>query len=159
MYNFIKTEISLYLDTLYPTTQHICLCNFRLNSVPNLTKFTNLKYIDLSYNNISDINIYNIPNSVNYINLEHNLINTMNIFEQFTNLNILILNNNYIEELYNIKSLKILEINNNYITSFKNCPKNLIELSCKSNKINSLRYLPKVIKLDISDNSIILDDF
>jgi len=155
-----KSNAKSYLDTLYYDTEYICLCNYGLKNVPNLSKFKNLRYIDLSYNDISYTDIDVIPKSVSVINLEHNLIKDISIFKNFSNLNILLLNNNYIEKLYNLENLIKLEINNNYLTSLIDCPKNLMELHCKNNYITSLKYLPKKIQyLFTSNNNIILEDF
>lgn len=155
-----KSDAKSYLDTLYYNTEYICLCNYALTKIPNLNKFKNLKYIDLSHNNISFVHMNSFPESICVIDLEHNLIKDISIFKNFPNLNILLLNNNYIDKLYNLEKLIKLEINNNFLTSFVDCPKNLMELHCKNNYITSLKYLPKNIQyLFISNNKIILDDF
>jgi len=155
-----KSDANSYLDTLYYNIEYICLYNYGLTTIPNLDKFKNLKYIDLSYNNISFIHINSFPESICVINLEHNLIKDISIFKNFPNLNILLLNDNYVKKLYNLENLIKLEINNNYLTSFRDCPINLMEFHCKNNYITSLKYIPKNIQyLFISENKIILEDF
>lgn len=149
----IKNNYKQYLDSLSYLSEYICLCSYNLKTVPDLKRFINLKYLDLSHNSIHKVE--NVPNSVIFIDLNYNILNDMNDFKSLTNLRYLWVNNNYIDKFQKINSLEGLEINNNYIESFKNCPPNISYLSCENNKIKSMKYIPESIQnLRIKNNEI-----
>lgn len=163
--NFILNKIE-FLD----------LSNNNLTKFPDLTKFTNILYLNISFNlidhNIIDDNLIELTchnnliksiksKKMTHINASNNLINFIDV----PNVKILIISYNKIDwipsyldltyleciennliKIDNMLELEELYIGNNRISNIFNMPKLKI-LNCVNNPINKIKYFPNLITL------------
>jgi len=152
------------------------LSNNKLKKMPNLNKFQNIIYLNVSFNEIDEsidnnkiIELtcqYNKikfikSNSLKRLNASNNEISSIDI----PNIEVLIINTNKIDwissyteltylecidnnliKIDNMIELEELYLANNNITSIKNMPK-LKLLNCVGNPINKINYFPNLIML------------
>lgn len=138
------------------------LSNRNLKKLPDLSKYTNLKKLNISYNQLTSID--GIPNSVeeldcssNYIfKLPEHLPPKLRILNCFLNqlvvlpisfpvtLNWLNCCNNSIKDIVGFlpKDLKYFNCSNNYITSFSDLPDGLVYLDYSYNCLQEPPLLP-----------------
>ncbi len=115
---------------------------FELKELPeNIREFTNLKFLNLAYNQISDISALEILTGLTELALWNNPIgNNISALSNLTNLTKLELSNTQLNNIYELSSLS-----------------NIIELSIDTNKISdisALRSLTKLKILKLSHNKI-----
>jgi len=128
----------------FSNLESLYLSNNKIKTLPNL-KMPKLKYIDLSNNEIEDV-----QNIVLYQNLESILIQNNKIKELF--------------DIFEMPKLVSLDVSNNQIEMIPNLVSNtLTYLNVSDNKIkkiDSLAEIPNISYLDISNNFIkVLPDF
>lgn len=129
----------------------------------------NLDLIDWSQNDIKHLLNTNYDsfeyrlsefkkNKEEYLDLE--LMKLTNIIflynDKYLNLKYLFLSNNNLSGIINLskmKNLEILDCNHNKIENLI-LPENILELSCKDNILVELPYLPKIKRLNASNNKI-----
>ena len=128
----MKKDIIKYLEKKDNDIKELNLKNFKLTEIPDLSKFKNLKVLDLSINKIKKIE--NIPKTV------HTLI----------------LSNNKIEKIINIPlHIKILFVNKNLLTELDITETDIVELYCERNKLTRILFSKNLNVLKCSYNKII----
>jgi len=127
-----KFDIQQYLDSLPEDTESINVSKRNLDYIPSLERFTKLKKLVCSSNNLTSLPPLN------------------------ENLRELYCNNNKLTTLpYLNEKLEELDCRNNQLTSLPPLNENLIQLSCNSNKLSTLPPLNKNLReLDCSDNKL-----
>ena len=93
-----------YLKGLNPKLEELCLTNRKLESIPDLSYFKNLKKLNISHNKITDLS--NLPLTLIELDVSNNKINN-------------------IDKLHLIKTLQILNITGNYIENIESFIENL----------------------------------
>lgn len=146
-----KNETTLYLD------------NLELNDIPPaLEHLTNLTFINLDNNNISDISRLSSMSSLYTISLNNNKISDISALNDMNNLNFVYLNSNNISDvsvLRDLPELEIIYLNNNNIElmpELEGCT-NLEELHLDDNNIStssSLNNLSKLASLSLEGNEL-----
>ena len=165
--NYIKSISNLHEKLIY-----LDISNNPFEEIPNLplgleyllmvqTKITkidileleNLKYLDISLNNISSC-LDKLPNGLIYLNCSQCNIEKINNLP-FGLTHLICINNKikYLDML--VDSLEYLNCDHNQITELNNLPNNLNELICSNNLITNLDNLPKYLnKLKCDKNEI-----
>lgn len=114
-------DIKEYLDSLSDKITYLNISNKSLSEIPDLSRFTNLKILDFSHNNIATLP-ESLPNSLENL---------------YCNFNPLIKLNNLPSNLIGLfcSDCKLIELP-------ENLPNSLIHLYCNN---NNLDYLPECI--------------
>lgn len=142
------------LTNLPDSLIYLLIVKTRVKNI-NLTNLTNLKYLDVSINNLDGLD--GLPNGLLYLNCSQCAINILdNLPNTITNL---ICINNNIKSLNMLpESLCYLDCDHNQITKLNDLPHKLIELTCSNNQLTGLDNLPPNLKyLDYSDNKLLLE--
>ena len=127
----MKKDITKYLEKKEKNIKELHLINYKLKEIPDLTKFINLEILNLSNNEIT--NIQNIPQTV------HTLI----------------ISNNKIKKLINVPlNIKILYINKNLLNEINIIESEIVELYCDKNKLTTINYSKNLRILSCSYNKI-----
>lgn len=136
----------------------------KLTVYPNLEKFRNIIFLNISNNNIKeniiDNNLIELccennliesikSSSLNRLNAANNVLNNLEI----PKINVLVINNNKINKLENLNNLEYLECIDNEILSIVNMNK-LQELFISNNKLNKLDVIPNLKTLNCTNNPI-----
>ena len=124
--------------------------------------FRYIRTLDLSYNQITKIEVPEKFEKLEDIYLNHNRIVEISGLENLKDIRVLTLNNNYIQEikgLDNLKNLESLNLSDNDINQIKGLDnlKKLEDLNLSVNDINhigGLEKLKSLISLDINKNRI-----
>jgi len=118
---------------------HIYLNNMGLTEIPDLSKFTKLKYLDCSYNNL--IVLPNLYDPLQYLDCSfNNLFILPKLNKKLIKLNCC---NNKLLSLPKLnKYLKILFCRNNELTTLPKLNNNLVIISCTHNKLIKLPDIP-----------------
>lgn len=157
------------------------LSNNKLKSFPNLNKYLNIKYLNLSFNKIQqdiiDDNLLELTcnnnkiksiksNKITHLNASNNEIgylhtpnikiliighNKLNFIQSYLNLVYLDCTENQIIKIDNMINLEELYITNNNLKNISNMPK-LKFLNCISNPLNKIKYFPE-LKILMSSTS------
>ena len=170
-----KLEIDdKYLDELFKLERivsilkkikYLDLSNNNLKSSPNISKYKNILYLNISFNEISGKIVDNnlIELSCNNNNLESidsksliRLNSCNNILKSINtpNIEILIINNNKLNYLESYINLKYLEIIDNQLIKIDNLI-NLEELYIGNNNIIKIEMMPKLKVLNCINNPIL----
>lgn len=159
------------------------LSNNKLTHMPNLLKFPNIKYLNVSFNMISeDINDNNlveltchnnniqsiVSDKLTHLSASNNAIthldipnikilicsyNKINWIPGLINLKYLECIENQIQKLDNMLELEELYVGKNNLTSLKNMPK-LKVLNCVNNPIEKIKYFPNLKTLMASTSKV-----
>jgi Leucine-rich repeat (LRR) protein len=113
--------------------------SYRLHQCKN----TNYSILDLS-----DLNIYYIPNIKNHPEYE-NIRKIDYLFLNSNNISVLQIN-----ELEQFDKITVIDVSYNNLTNIKYLPNSIIELVCKNNYLINICNLNNLIKLDCSFNKI-----
>ena len=199
-YNYLDLS-KLYIDDTYliklfdlekingilKKIEFLDLSNNLLKSFPNLNKYPNIIYLNVSFNSIEqdiiDDNLIELTchdnliksiksNKLTHVNASNNKIELIDI----PNIKFLIINNNKLDEIQSYLNLEFLEcidnsllkidnminleelyIGNNKIKNIYNMPKLKI-LNCIGNPLEKIKYFPNLITL-ISSICIISSQF
>lgn len=116
----VDSQTSNYVDTGNFTTidtgsiTYIDLSNKQLTDIPNLSRFRQLRTIDLSNNRLSTVNIHDIPQTVTYLDVSRNNIEIIELSKN-CNLEHLDCSNNKLIgiELCQENALKFLDVSYN----------------------------------------------
>jgi len=120
----MTTAIETYLNSLSDNIPTIDISVEGIKSLPDLTRFKNLKKLICSHNQLTSLPT--LPQ----------------------NLQILICDNNLLTYLPTLpQNLQILYCYNNKLTSLPTLPQNLKELNCYNNKLNLLSTLPQNLEI------------
>jgi len=117
-------SIETYLNSLSDNIDRLDICCKGIKSLPDLTRFKNLKILSCYHNQLTCL-----PN------LPENLIELYCSDNKFT----------YLPTLP--ENLELLSCYHNQLTSLPNLPQNLIELYCSDNKLTYLPTLPENLEL------------
>jgi internalin A len=148
--------------TEYPSLKQLYLSGSAQKRIPSFVGFTNLQYLDLSHNQISEINGLNELTQLQYLDLSHNQISEINGLSKLTQLLHLDLTNNRLSEIQSLNALmkiQYLDLSHNQISEIKNLNEltQLRSLNLSSNRINVVEGLNELIRLenlDVFDNQI-----
>jgi Leucine-rich repeat (LRR) protein len=164
-----QTELSNFLENIdkYIYTKELSIKNLELKSVPQeISSLSNLEYLDVGYNNISDFPMFltTMPNlRVIYI---HNQNGNLKNFPEralrvINNIKVLELGNNSLQTIpafiYDIKSLRYLNLENNEITSIPeeiNNLNNLTYLNILDNELKSIKLNNPILYLLLDKESV-----
>ncbi|CAF0897442.1 unnamed protein product [Brachionus calyciflorus] len=171
--NFFKEFDSSVLEPLKHNLENLILSNNKLEKFPDLSSLTEMNYIDMSYNLISEIDT-KIPKKVKALTISNNKIANIssNIFNENSNLIFLDLSNNLISDIeknsfQNLINLRILRLSHNLLSSIPNLSSmiSLAELDL-SNQGSTMRHINEFAlerddlpistlnRLDLSNNQI-----
>jgi Leucine-rich repeat (LRR) protein len=129
----MTTTIEKYLNSLSEDILTLDVSNKNIKSLPDLTRFKNLKTL-ICYNNKLTY-LPTLPQNLKTLNCFSNKLTSLPILPQ---------------------NLKLLNCSNNKLTLLPTLPQNLEELFCYNNKLNSLPTLPHNLKeLQCSSNQLI----
>lgn len=146
-------KCNIYFETL-PDLVHIDISHNNIKKIDkNLEKATKLEELYLFHNNIKTIE--NLSFNLRYLNLSFNNISKIENLDLLTNLETCELTNNNISKLENLPdSLKKLYIHNNRIKKLENLPF-LDILDISDNRLKTVENLPlSLTRLDISNNDV-----
>ena len=138
-------SINEYLNNLPDNVEKIDLSNKKLDELPDLFRFHNLKELNCENNGITSMPTF--PN-LKILYCSYNFIVS---FPILPNIEILCCSNNRITSLPSFPNLKILDCQGNRLTSLPISP-NLISLQCCNNRITSIPSFPNLKKLNCSNN-------
>lgn len=149
------------------------LSNNKLTKLPNLKKYPNILYLNVSFNlidqDVCDDNLVELTchnnfiksiqsNKLTHINASNNIISTLdtpnakiliisynkiNWIPSYINLVYLECIDNHIKQIDNMLELEELYIGNNNLSNIKNMPK-LKVLNCVGNPIDKIKYFPNL---------------
>lgn len=149
------------------------LSNNNLTKMPNLSIYPNIKYLNISFNNIEqdiidnnlvELSCHNnkiksiVSDKLTHVNASNNQIvsidipnikvlvisfNKLNLIPSYVNLRYLECIDNKIININNMLELEELYIGNNNLVSIKNMPR-LKVLNCVNNPITKINYFPKL---------------
>ncbi len=105
----------------------------------NCNAFLNITYLDVSCNNISSIEC--IPTNVVYVDLSHNILTDVMCFENAKQLRVLLLKDNMIQKISGLEqctALEVLDLSGNQISRVINL-ENLINLKLLDLSYNQIR--------------------
>jgi Leucine-rich repeat (LRR) protein len=140
------------------------LSSNNLTRIPNISKFENIIYLNVSFNKI--IGQY-VNNNLEELSCENNSItsiksnsikklaasrNHINIID-VPNINILIINDNKLEDIKSYDNLEYLECNLNLLCIFENFI-NLEELYISNNSLKNINNVPKLKILNCTNNPL-----
>jgi hypothetical protein len=121
-----------------------------------LTQSTDSKAIDLSYNDIHNINIDIIPEQYEDIDLSNNKLTILDISNKKRK-NIILKNNSISEITINNVKIDFLDISNNNIRNIVISNSEIENLNLNTNDIEIIRFIDTNIKkLDLSFNNILI---
>ena len=140
------------LENLPPGLEYLLVSQTYITQI-NLIQLENLKYLDISINNLYSC-VDRLPNSLIYLNCSQ--CDVIKLDNLPIGLKELICINNKIKSLDMLpESLEYLNCDHNIIVKLDNLPCNLDKLVCSNNKISQLNNLPKKLtKLNCKKNNI-----
>jgi Leucine-rich repeat (LRR) protein len=138
----MKTKIETYLNSL---SEYILILGIEgedITSMPDLTRFKNLKELYISDNKLTSLSCTLLPRSVEILYCSKNKLSFLPELTRFKNLKQLYCSINKLSSLPNIlpEGLEILHCSSNKLTSLPDLKrlKNLKELNCSNNQLNCL---------------------
>jgi Leucine-rich repeat (LRR) protein len=132
--------IERYLDSLPEDILAINVSNKNIKSLPDLSRFKNLKQLYCSDNELTSLP--NLPQNLETLSCSDNKLTSLPTLPQ--NLEVLHCYSNKLTSLPNLpQNLKQLSCSNNELTSFPTLPQSLKTLFCYNNKLTSLPTLPQ----------------
>jgi hypothetical protein len=152
------------INQILKQIEFLDLTNNELTSLPNLKKYPNILYLNVSFNqinqNIYDDNLLELTchnnqiksiksDKLTHINASYNNIDFIDI----PNINILIISHNKLNWIPSYLELKYLECINNQINKIDNMLY-LEELYIGQNNINSISNMPKLKVLNCVENPL-----
>lgn len=134
--------------------EYLLIVQTRIKSI-ELLELDNLKYLDLSLNELDTYCLDGLPSSLDYLNCSQTGITKLNNLP--SSIGTLICTNNQITSLDMLpENLKVLFCAHNKITKLDDLPNGLKELVCSNNEIIELNNLPNSLKeLVCSDDNMI----
>ncbi len=147
--NNIVNNMSIedYLSSLPNNIDYIDLSFKKLNEIPDLSRFTNLKELNVSYNYIKYIPKIDTIKILNCNN------NDIEYISEMPNLELLNCATNNLQYLPSFKNLRVLYCNFNKLTSLPKLD-NIEYLRCTNNLINNISYYKNIKFIDCSFNNI-----
>ena len=145
-----QNTVESWLNTLPLGVDSINLDRWQLKYLPNLERFTKLKYLKCSYNELTKID--NLPTSLQILECDNNFLNEIELPLQY---NLLYLNCSFNRNLNIInnlpESLLYLHCSSCNFDKINNLPKSLVYLNCSHNKFRIINNLPEsLLFLDCS---------
>ena len=138
----IKTE--RYLNSLPEGILKLDISDKGIQSLPDLTRFKNLKQLNCSRNKLTELPT--LPPNLTELYCYCNQLSSLPTLPE--NLEVLACNNNKLTLLPTLPpNLKYLSCFINLLTSLPNLPPNLTLLSCYKNNLTSLPNLPPNLKI------------
>jgi len=133
-----------------------------IDEIPVIERLTDLEYLILKRNEITNINGLNHLKNLQILDLSHNKLKTIDNLDSIQNLKELNLSHNQIKEIKNVNNLQSIQkltLDHNRITEISEISglRNLEDLNLNNNKITvikGLTDLPKLEKLNLSFNRI-----
>lgn len=150
----VKPAKILELEKEYDIViQQITYEHSRLENSFYVDNDDNIKSLNLSGNQISDISILSDLNAIVNLDLSRNKISDLSILNGLKNLQVLNLESNNISDIPvfdNLKKLKTLNLNDNEIFDILNlsCIDSLVDLSLDNNQLSSILFLDNFISLE-----------
>jgi Leucine-rich repeat (LRR) protein len=140
----MTTAIETYLNSLSDNIPTIDISVEGIKSLPDLTRFKNLKKLICSHNQLTSLPT--LPQNLQILICDNNLLTYLPTLPQ--NLQELYCSYNKLTSLPTLpQNLQILSCYNNKLTSLPTLPQNLKELNCYNNKLTSLPTLPQNLKI------------
>jgi Leucine-rich repeat (LRR) protein len=124
---------------------------YGLTYLPSFKRFSNLKILNVSKNNLQIIG--DLPVTLTELYCWGNQLIKIEYFP--SNLEIVVCSNNLLDQLPNFpKSLKYIDCSNNEIGYIPEIYQNLIEINCSNNKLSSL-FIPDTVKILACSNNFL----
>ena len=138
----------MYLNSLSEDILTLSLERRGLTSLPDLTRFKNLKELYCCDNLLTSLPTTNLPQSIEILMCSGNKLTDLSDLTRFTNLKEFYCSVNKLTSFPNHlpQGLEKLHCSHNQFTSFPNLPPNLIFFNCANNLLNSLPTLPRTLK-------------
>ena len=112
--------------------KHLFMSNCNIYNIPNISKMEKLETLDISYNNIDELDT-NLPNSLTELIINNNRIKSLDI--NLNNLIRLNCSNNKLRKVPYLSNIQKLDISNNDVYTMDDEYKQLLELDCNNTKI------------------------
>lgn len=127
------------------------ISELNISDLTGVEAFSNLKYLNCSFNNLSRINIDSFI-SLNWFSCSHNNIDSID-FSSNDSLETADCSNNKINQIKLNQSIRDLNCSNNLLDSLnlEKCD-SLITLDCTKNKISEINLCKSIAKLNCSNN-------
>ena len=139
----LKYQNYLSINDVPSNVVKLCFTNLKLQVLPDLRRFTQLRVLYCSHNRLTTID--NLPDNIEYIFCSNNRITCINNLPFW--LIGLFCNNNKIQYIKELPPyLMRLFCDNNQLTSIPDLPFLFEVLICHRNPLHSLPYLPYSIK-------------
>lgn len=139
------------IDNLPNSLETLLIVQTNIKTI-NFTELTNLKYLDISINNLK--NMDGLPYGLNYLNCSQTDIDYIDNLP--TTITKLICINNNLKSINMLpETITYLDCSHNKITHLNDLPNDLLELKCTHNELTYLNNLPpKLSSLDCSNNKL-----
>ena len=132
-------ETERYLNSLPEGILTLNISGKRIKSLPDLTRFKNLQFLNCSNNQLTSLPT--LPPNLTELHCYSNQLSSLPTLPP--NLEVLACSNNKLTLLPTLpKNLEELYCSNNQLTSLPNLPEKLKRLYCHCNKLTSLPTLP-----------------
>jgi Leucine-rich repeat (LRR) protein len=139
----MTTAIETYLNSLSDNIPTIDISVEGIKSLPDLTRFKNLKKLICSHNQLTSLPT--LPQNLQILICDNNQLTSLPTLPQ--NIEKLYCYNNKLTSLPTLpQNLKVLICFHNQLTSLPTLPQNLQILYCSSNKLNLLPTLPQKLE-------------
>jgi Leucine-rich repeat (LRR) protein len=140
----MTTAIEIYLDSLSDTILAIDISDRDIKSLPDLTRFKNLREL-FCYNN-QLTSLPTLPQNLTDLHCYNNQLTSLSTLPQ--NLIELHCSNNQLTSLPTLpQNLEKIFCSNNQLTSLPTLPQNLEILLCSNNQLTSLPTLPQNLEI------------
>jgi len=153
----MTTDIETYLNSLLEDTLTLSIDDRGLTSLPDLTRFKNLKELYCSDNLLTSLPD-NLPQSLEILYCSNNQLTSLPDLTRFKNIKELYCYNNQLTSLPTTlpQGLEKIHCSSNQLNYLPTLPKNLIELICSNNQLKYFPTLPQNLKvLYCFDNKLI----
>jgi Leucine-rich repeat (LRR) protein len=140
----MTTDIETYLNSLSEDIVTLSIDGRDITSLPDLTRFKNLKELYCSDNQLTSL--HSLPESLEILYCSKNKLTSLPNLPQ--NLKEVYCSNNQLTSLLTLpENLEKLYCSNNKLTSLPSLPQYIKELHCSNNQLNSLPTLPQNLKI------------
>lgn len=140
-----------------------CFANRRIRLLDGMEYLTNLTFLDLSNNLISDISPLSGLTSLKHLDISNNCVDNISIIKKLKNLEELFISDNWIinvDSLSGLSKLKSLDMHENYVKDISKLNKlSSLELLVIDGNlisdISSIKRMPALDRVDIDNNPVI----
>jgi len=152
----MEFNIEEYLDSLPETIEEINISNTKITYIPSLSRFTNLKKLNCSYNKLTQLP--ELPFTLTHLYCYYNKLTVLpKLPSILTDLRCYTNNISYLQEFP--PTLTCLDCDNNKLLYLPELPSTLNALICYNNQLTLLPELPSTLKYLYSTHNPFIEYF